>query len=125
MNPFRAWVARVLVFCILGSGFPLPASAEIVSTEALRGAQAQREQVKEFLERAELRTRMEQLGLNVEAARARVDALSDKEVSDLAAKIDRVPAGGIDALGALILVFLVLVITDLLGYTRIFPFTRR
>jgi hypothetical protein len=34
------------------------------------------------------------------------------------------PAGGVDLLGAVLIVFLVLLLTDILGYTKVFPFTR-
>jgi hypothetical protein len=37
--------------------------------------------------------------------------------------MDSVPAGGL--LELILIVFLVLVITDLLGYTHIFPFTKK
>jgi len=53
-----------------------------------------------------------------------VAALSDDEVGKLAANIDALPAGGADIIGAILLVFIVLLITDILGFTKIFPFTR-
>jgi hypothetical protein len=37
--------------------------------------------------------------------------------------MDALPAGG-DALGVALIVFLVLLFTDIMGYTKIFPFTR-
>lgn len=125
MNAFRACIVRILILCMFGSGLPLPASAEIVATERAYGVLAERDQMKDFLAREEVRERMGQLGVDAEAARARIDALGDEEVRALASRIEQLPAGGFDALGVLIVVFLVLVITDLLGYTRIFPFTRR
>jgi hypothetical protein len=54
----------------------------------------------------------------------RVAALSDAEAAELAARIESLPAGGIGLVGAIVLVFLVLLLTDILGYTKIFPFTR-
>jgi hypothetical protein len=59
-----------------------------------------------------------------EAALARVDALSDEEVAALAGRLDQLPAGGADVLIVALIVFLVLLLTDILGYTKIFPFTR-
>jgi len=41
----------------------------------------------------------------------------------LADKLDSLPAGG-DVIGALVLVFVILLVTDILGYTKVFPFTR-
>jgi hypothetical protein len=59
--------------------------------------------------------------------KARVAALSDEEVAQLAAKIDSLPVGadaGASIIGALVLIFIVLLITDILGVTKVFPFTR-
>ena len=55
-------------------------------------------------------------------AMARVSALTDDEASQLAQQIDNAPAGGF--IGALLLVFFVLLVTDILGLTKVFPFTR-
>jgi len=56
---------------------------------------------------------------------ARVDALSDQEVTQLAGQLETLPAGGDGLVGALVFIFIVLLITDLLGLTRIFPFSSR
>lgn len=56
--------------------------------------------------------------------KARVDALTDAEAQQLARQLDTMPAGG-NALGVLLTVFLVLLITDLLGWTDVFPFTKK
>jgi hypothetical protein len=66
---------------------------------------------------------MQALGVNPQAAAARVNALSDDEIAGLADRVDQLPAGG-DVLTVLVVVFLVLLITDLLGLTHIFPFTK-
>jgi hypothetical protein len=60
-------------------------------------------------------------------AQARVAALSDEQAQQLAARIDQLPAGGDgvgDVLGFLLLIFVILLITDILGLTKVFPFTR-
>lgn len=62
-------------------------------------------------------------GVAPEQARARVAALSEAEAAQLAAQIDAVPAGG-DLLGAAVFIFVLLLVTDILGFTKIFPFTR-
>ena len=124
MKGFKRCIAGVLAVCMIGIGMPLPASAGIVATDQVQRASAERDRIKNFLERADVRARMEALGVNADAARARVDALTDREATDLAAKIDSAPAGGDGVLEVLLIVFLVLLITDILGYTKIFPFTR-
>ena len=102
---------------------PLPASAVIVTTDQVQAA-GDRDKVRSFLDRAEVRAQLENLGVDANAARARVDALTDEEVSNLAARIDTLPAGGDSFLGILFAVFIILLITDILGLTKVFPFTR-
>jgi hypothetical protein len=41
----------------------------------------------------------------------------------MANQIDSMPAGG-DVLGVLLFVFVLLLVTDILGLTKVFPFTR-
>jgi hypothetical protein len=70
------------------------------------------------------------VGLGVDPAEAaqRVAGLSDAEVQQIAGHLDQLPAGqsAVGAiLGAALLIFLVLLITDLLGLTDVFPFVRK
>ncbi|MCI3953327.1 MAG: hypothetical protein K0R53_2827, partial [Burkholderiales bacterium] len=67
---------------------------------------------------------MQQLGVDPAAARARVDALTDDEAAQLAGHIDQLPAGADSFWGVLLAIFVILLITDILGLTKIFPFTR-
>jgi hypothetical protein len=122
MTAFNRFVSGVMIVSILGAGMPLPASAGIVATDQV-AAGAGRDRVTSFLERAEVQAQMQALGVNPQAAAARVNALSDDEIAGLADRVDQLPAGG-DVLTVLVVVFLVLLITDLLGLTHIFPFTK-
>lgn len=123
MTALKRAVSSLLIVCTLGAGMPSPAAAGIVAIDQVV-AGAKREQVANFLDRAEVRERMQALGVSPEAARERVDALSDEEVAKLAIRLDQLPAGGTDVLGVALIVFIILLITDILGYTKIFPFTR-
>lgn len=123
MKTFKLGVIRALIVCLLGIGTPLPASAGIVATDQVQ-ASAERNRVRNFLDRAEVQARMQALGVDPQAARARVDALTDEEANTLASRIDQLPAGGDGILGVLFAVFIILLITDILGLTKVFPFTR-
>lgn len=123
MNTFSRCMARVLIVCTFALGMPLPASAGIVTTDQIYTS-ADRDRVRNFLDRADVQAEMQSLGVDANAARARVDALTDEEAGQLAERIDQLPAGASDVLGVLLVVFIVLLITDILGFTKIFPFTR-
>ena len=115
----RRFIATLLAICI---AVPLPSQAAMVATDAAL-AGAQRAQVARLLERADVQGRLEAYGVSAADVKARVAALSDDEAAALAAKIDSLPAGG-DLIAAVVLVFLILLLTDILGFTKIFPFTR-
>lgn len=123
MNVFNRVMARLLILCTLFIGVPLPASADIVSTDQI-AASAERERVRGFLDRADVQARMQSLGVDPAVARTRVDALTDDEASQLATRIDQLPAGADSFWGVLLAIFVILLITDILGLTKIFPFTR-
>jgi hypothetical protein len=115
----RRLLATLLVICI---AMPLPSQAAMVATDsALAGSQ--RAHVERLLERADVQARLESYGASAAGVKARVAALSDEEAAALAARIDSLPAGG-DLVTAVVLVFLILLLTDILGFTKIFPFTR-
>jgi len=124
-------VARALVVSLCTLGVPIPAAqAELVATdraEGTRQAQLSRELLGSFFDRADVRAALERHGVSADDAKARVDALSDDEVEQVAARFDSLPAGGSGLETALVigfLVFLTLLITDILGFTKVFSFTR-
>lgn len=119
----RRIVASFLILCLGAMSVPVPALAGIVGTDAVV-AGVERERVAGLLDRSDVQARLQALGVDPALARARVAALTDEEAAQLAAQIDALPAGGVDALGVALIVFLVLLFTDIMGYTKIFPFTR-
>ena len=124
MTICRRLLASALIVSIAGASLPMPAQAAMLGTDiALTGApSAERERIASLLDRADVRARLNAHGVSPADVQARVAALTDEEAAQMAAHIDSLPAGGI--LGAIVLVFLVLLLTDILGFTKIFPFTR-
>ncbi|HEY9210297.1 MAG TPA: PA2779 family protein [Methylotenera sp.] len=74
------------------------------------------------LSREDVQAALVARGIDPAQAQDRVAALTDEEASVVASQLDTAPAGGI--IGAIVLIFLVLLLTDILGFTKIFPFTR-
>jgi hypothetical protein len=124
----RRLLVATLIVSITGVGLPLPLQAAMISTpSALSGTSAAHERLASMLERREVRALFEAHGLNAADVSARVAALSDDEAAQLASRIDQLPAGGDGVgavVGALLLVFVILLITDILGFTHVFPFTK-
>ncbi|WP_197703283.1 PA2779 family protein [Sulfurifustis variabilis] len=121
-------LSHLVVLGLLALSVHVPAAqAAIVTTDAIVSAQQadeDRARVKGLLDREDVKRRLAAAGVNPTDVAARVDALSDTEVHALAGKMDELPAGG-DALGVLVFVFVVLLITDILGFTDIFPFVKK
>ena len=124
MNTLNRCIARVLIVCIFGMGMPMSSMAGIVTTDQVYAAGVERNQIKRFLERDDVRAQLQAFGVDPVAARARVDALNDGEVTALVDQMGQLPAGGHDFLGVALFVFVLLLITDILGFTKIFPFTK-
>jgi hypothetical protein len=132
LRQLRRGVALVLAVVMFVISMPLGvAQAALVSTEELLAAgngAADRARVLAFLERAEVREQIAALGVDPTEAAARVAALSDAQVREIAGELEQLPAGqsAVGAVvGAIVIIFLVLLVTDLLGLTNVFPFVRR
>lgn len=121
MKSLRRLVASMLIVSIAGLGLPLPVQAGMVGTHAVV-ASGERDRIVAFLEREDVRQQLQAQGVSPADVKARVAALTDEEAAQLAANMDSMPAGGV--LGLILLVFLVLLLTDILGFTKVFPFTR-
>jgi hypothetical protein len=127
---FARAIALTMAMVLLLTSLPLGvAQAALVSTDQVLGhaAQDERRKVEAFLQRQDVRDQMVAFGVEPEEAAARVASLSDHEVRQIAGQIDRLPAGQgvlVALIGAAVFVFVVLLITDLLGLTHIFPFVR-
>jgi hypothetical protein len=121
-------LVHVVAFGVIAVSVHLPAAhAAVVGTEAVVAAQhaeQQRSRLQDLLSRDDVKQRLQAAGVDPQQAAARVDALTDNEVAALASKIDEMPAGG-DTLGVVVFIFVVLLITDILGFTDIFPFVNK
>jgi hypothetical protein len=124
MSNLRRLTAAVAAFCLLGTTLPLPAQASLVTTsEALSGESTARDHVLDLLARQEVRDALAARGVDAADVEARLAALTDDEARLLAQRIDQLPPGG-SVIGVLFAVFVILLITDILGLTKVFPFTR-
>ncbi len=132
MPSLNRTVANILVVSLCALGLPIPAvQAELVATDRVETTRQDgfsgRELLGSLLDRADVRAALERQGVSADDANARVDALSDDEVERLAARFDSLPAAGNGFESALwlgFLVFVILLVTDILGFTKVFSFTR-
>ena len=121
-------VSHLVVLGLLALSLHIPAAhAGMVGTEAVvNAAQAQqyRERLHSTLSRDDVQAHLLARGVDPAQVQARVDSLTDEETQTLATNMDQLPAGS-GVVGALVLIFLVLLVTDLLGLTNVFPFVKK
>lgn len=120
MNLKKLLCTTLIASCLTVS---LPVGATMLPTDSVMSQTTERAAVEAFLARADVAQELEAHGVSSADALARVAMMSDDEVSELNGRIDQLPAGG-DILGLVFTVFIVLLVTDILGFTKVFPFTR-
>ena len=121
------WLKTTGIFlALLGllGGQLSPAFAAMTSTDSVLEQEqrsVERAELLEMLDRAAVQAQLQELGVDADAAKQRVAAMTDEEIRRLNGHLAEMPAGG-DVLGVALVVFIVFIITDMLGATDIFPF---
>ena len=132
MRIFKKFVATAMAVLMVMNVAPIGlAQAKMVTTDqVLEHADpgSDRERVESFLLREDVQSQFVLLGINPEEAANRVASLSDEEIQQIAGRLDELPAGegGLGVVvGAILIIFLVLLITDLMGLTDVYPFVNK
>lgn len=123
---FMRWTSRFLMICMMSLVVPSQAFAGMVATDDATNhalADQGRAKIMALIQRDDISKQLQSNGVTAEQAVARVNALTDDEALQVSAKLEQLPAGG-DVLSLLFTIFIVLLVTDILGFTKVFPFTR-
>jgi hypothetical protein len=119
------------IFMLILCGPFQSAMAAMVGTEALIGIernQGARAYLRSLLAREEVQNVLVAQGVDLQEAKNRIDSLTDDEAIRIAEQLQELPAGGDSFFTALLIVafivFLVLLATDIAGYTDVFPFVK-
>ncbi|MCA1772908.1 MAG: PA2779 family protein [Halomonas sp.] len=132
MKKIRAYLSTLLIAALVITSLPVAAapaaspSTDLVSTQSVLandGAQADRERIHQLLNRADIQDALVEQGVDLDEVETRVAALSDAEAQQMANQLEELPAGA-GVVGALFAVFIILLVTDILGLTDVYPFTR-
>ena len=128
---FAKYVCYFVTMTMLLMSLPVQTvQAAMVKTETmltLSTAKNVRENLNQFLKREDVKAIMMAQGISPVEATARVDSLSDAEIMQISDKMDQLPAGGSTfgvIIGAAVIIFIVLLITDILGFTDVFTFVK-
>ena len=123
MNIAKLFIA----FIVSLSLFSTTMFAGVISTKDVLHESTSNATINGFLAKQEVQAKLAELGVSSENIQNRIASLTDEEIAQINEKIDSMPAGGNAGgaiLGVLVFIFIVLLITDILGFTKVFNFTR-
>ena len=102
----------------------LPAQAAMIGNDQIvnQGLSHQtRDGLQQLFEQKTAQQQLQAWDVNPDQIKSRIDSLTDAELARINQQVNNLQAGG-DVLGILLVIFLVFVITDIIGATDVFPF---
>jgi hypothetical protein len=125
MKSFRKTLSAMLSIALMTMTFNSTQAAMIANDVVI--AQVQQHSAKAELlrtmQREDVRQQLMHMGVEPAMIESRINLMTAEEIAALNQQIDELPAGG-DVLGVLLVIFIVFVITDIIGATDIFPFIK-
>ena len=121
------FIPKLLIIAMIYlSGLSSVNAVMITGTDLVMQQQDQqaRDRLLQLLDRQEVKDALMERGVDPAMAAKRVASMTAEEVRIMNQKMDEMPAGG-DILGVAVLVFLVLLFTDIMGWTDVFPFVKK
>jgi len=103
----------------------MSAQAAIVDNDALlaeTSVQHTRDSLQQLFGQDQVRAQLQALGVSPEWARERARTLTDADLARINNGAGQLEAGGDSVLGVLLVIFIIFVITDIIGATDIFSF---
>jgi len=124
-NIIKKWISYLSIITLFSLQIA-PLQAAMVSSETLIEQAHQELTVKNIttlLDHDEVQSQLVAMGVDPVAAKIRVNQMNAAELAELNQRLDELPAGS-GALGVVLAIFILFVITDMLGATDIFPFVK-
>lgn len=119
----KKWFGGALAAMVLGVA-SMGAQASMISNAELAAVEAQlelRDQVMQQITRTDVQQQLVAMGVSVKDVEQRIAAMTDAEIAQLHSQLQDLPAGA-GVIGIALFIFVVFVITDVIGATDIFPF---
>lgn len=125
MKSAKKTLAMMLSIAILSVSFNSVHAARVSNEQVISQTEQfnARTQLINTINRADVKQKLLALGVEPEHVANRINQMTTNEIAQLNQQIETLPAGG-DLLGVLLVIFIVFVITDVIGATDIFPFIK-
>lgn len=122
MQTFR-YVALLLTASMLSLSLGTSQAAMVSNQQIIHAAEetSARQSLMQTLQREQVQQQLISLGVSPADVESRIQHMSYAEISQLNQRIDELPAGS-GVLGAVVFIFVVFVVTDVIGATDVFPF---
>lgn len=122
MTIFR-YISLFLTASVLSLSLGTSQAAMVSNQQIIHAAEETdaRQSLLQTLKRDEVQQQLLSLGVSPVDVESRIQHMSYAEIAQLNQKIDELPAGS-GVLGAVVFIFVVFVITDVIGATDVFPF---
>jgi len=126
MKSIQKYISVLLSVTLMSLSFT-SAQAAMVSNDMLINRVQHSDAKTELLQtinRSEVKQQLLNMGVKQENIESRINLMTHEEIARLNQQIAELPAGGTDVLGVLLIIFIIFVITDIIGATDIFPFIK-
>ena len=123
MKSFHRTLAPVLSFLLLCVSIGQAQAAIISNGQVIHQIQQANDKTAllQTIKSVDVQEQLLSMGVTTADIESRVNQMTQEEISQLNQQIDQLPAGG-GVLGVALVVFIVFVVTDVIGATDIFPF---
>lgn len=125
MKLFQKCMSALLSIAIMSMSLSNAQAALITNEQVINHTQisSAKSALLQTINRADVKQQLLNMGVNPADIESRVNMMTHEEITQLNQQIDELPAGG-DILGVILIIFIVFVITDVIGATDIFPFIK-
>lgn len=123
MKSFQRTLALILSFLLLSVSFGQVQAAIVSNGQLMHQIQQVNDKavLLQTINREDVQQQLLGMGVTTAEIEGRINQMTGEEIAQLNQQINDLPAGG-GALGVIVLIFIVFVITDVIGATDIFPF---
>ena len=125
MKSIQKYISVLLSVALMSMSFSSAQAAMVTNELVINRVQQNTAQAEllQTINRSDVKQQLLEMGVNSESIESRISLMTHEEIAQLNQQIDELPAGG-DVLGVLLVIFIVFVITDVIGATDIFPFIK-
>jgi len=125
MKSIQKYISILLSITLMSLSFTSTQAAMISNDMIINHAQhsSAKAELIQTINRSDVKQQLLNMGVKPADIESRINLMTHEEIAQLNQQIDELPAGG-SILGVLLIIFIVFVITDVIGATDIFPFIK-